>query len=70
MAESDVVFHNAEGVKSTACVSARVDGGATTQTSREGISSATSLALAVISSNEILNSLRVKMIVLTIFDVT
>ena len=55
LAESNGALNDAESVKSTASVSAGVDGGPTTETPREWVPGAASLAFAVVSSDEILN---------------
>lgn len=54
LAEGGGAFNDAEGVKSTTSISARVDGRTTTQAPREWVPGATSLAFAVISSNKVL----------------
>ena len=60
LAEGSGAFNDAEGVESTASISAWVDGGSTTEAPREWVPSATSLAFAVVSSNKVLNRKRVK----------
>jgi hypothetical protein len=54
LAEGSDAFNDAEGVKSTASISAGVDGGPTTEAPRKWVPSAWCLAFAVISPNKIL----------------